>query len=73
MHKDDSAAPSGVGPGASDDWQHLRGYGYAPGNYMNKCRRCQQVVSGVDKRAVTCRPCAEAMDAKSPQPDRSQP
>lgn len=43
------------------DWSHLRQYGYAPGNYMNRCCKCQQIVSNVDKRAVTCRPCAEAM------------
>ena len=37
----------------------MRRYGYAPGNYMNKCHHCQQVVTGADKRAVTCHPCAE--------------
>ena len=44
-----------------DTWQHLNGFGYAPGNYMNKCHRCERVVSGVDKRAITCRPCAEQL------------
>ena len=43
------------------EWEHLKGYGYAPGDYMNRCHRCKQVVTGVDKRATTCRPCAEAM------------
>lgn len=52
---------------AMADWWHLKGYGYAPGNYMSKCHRCKQVVI-MDKRAVTCRPCAEAMDAE-PDPD----
>jgi hypothetical protein len=46
------------------NWLHLKGYGYAPGDYMNKCHRCGQIVSGLDKRAVTCRPCAEALDAE---------
>jgi hypothetical protein len=40
-------------------WEHLKVYGYAPGGYMNQCQRCYQVVTGVDKRATTCKPCAE--------------
>ncbi len=52
-------------PAPSDDWQHLKPHGYAPGNYMNKCHRCNQVVTGLDKRAVTCRPCAGAMHAQA--------
>jgi hypothetical protein len=44
------------------NWLHLIGYGYAPGDYMSKCHRCGQIVSGLDKRAVTCRPCAEALE-----------
>jgi len=51
------------------EWEHLRRYGYAPGQYMNKCHNCEHVVTGVDKRAVTCRPCAEALhDAWSKPP-----
>ena len=48
------------------DWLHLKPYGYAPGNYMSKCHRCGSTPI-MDKRAVTCRPCAEAM-AAAPQP-----
>jgi hypothetical protein len=44
----------------TDGWQHLKAYGYAPGHYMNKCSTCGKVVTDVDKRAITCRPCAEA-------------
>lgn len=44
-----------------DTWQHLKGFGYAPGYYMNTCHRCENVVSDVDKRAITCRPCAEQL------------
>ena len=43
------------------EWAHLMRYGYAPGNYMSKCHNCEHVVTGVDKRAVTCRACAEAL------------
>lgn len=43
-----------------DDWLHLKQYGYAPGGYMSKCHRCGATPI-MDKRAVTCRPCAEAM------------
>jgi hypothetical protein len=45
------------------DWTHLKRYGYAPGNYMSKCHRCGETISGLDKRAVTCKPCAEARHA----------
>ena len=48
---------------AGDDWQHLKPHGYAPGDYMSKCHRCGQVATGLDKRAVTCRPCAEVLHA----------
>jgi hypothetical protein len=44
-----------------DNWQHLKPYGYAPGNYLSRCHRCKQIADGVDKYAITCRPCAEAM------------
>lgn len=54
-----TAAPSAqVEP--SDDWQHLKQYGYAPGGYMSKCHRCGATPI-MDKLAVTCRPCAETM------------
>lgn len=43
----------------NDDWFHLKPYGYAPGNYMNTCRTCNQVHVDSDKRASSCRPCAE--------------
>ena len=46
-------------------WEHLKRYGYAPGNYMNKCSCCGHVVLNVDKRAITCRACAEAMHDKA--------
>lgn len=42
------------------DWTHLKRYGYAPGDYMSMCCRCGESVSGLDKGAVTCKPCAEA-------------
>ena len=45
------------------DWTHLKRYGYAPGDYMSRCCRCGESVSGLDKRAVTCKPCAEARHA----------
>lgn len=52
---------------AADDWQHLKPFGYAPGNYMNECQWCHQIVEGIDKRAISCRPCAEiALAAASP-------
>lgn len=54
-----TAAPSAQA-GPSDDWQHLKQYGYAPGGYMSKCHRCGATPI-MDKRAVTCRPCAETM------------
>jgi len=40
------------------DWFHLMPYGYAPGSYMNRCMHCTNVVAELDKRAVSCRPCA---------------
>ncbi len=54
-----SAAPSAQAE-PSDDWQHLKQYGYAPGGYMSKCHRCGATPI-MDKLAVTCRPCAETM------------
>lgn len=49
-------------------WEHLKPYGYAPGHYMNKCHVCKEVVVGVDKRAITCRPCAVARHAELSHP-----
>lgn len=43
----------------SDDWRHLKDYGYAPGGYMSRCRTCGDTPV-MDKRAWRCRPCAEA-------------
>ena len=49
----------------ANGWEHLKVYGYAPGDYMTRCHVCGAITNGVDKRAVTCRPCAEATHAKS--------
>ncbi|NBW08281.1 MAG: hypothetical protein EBR82_09660 [Caulobacteraceae bacterium] len=49
------------------DWQHLKRYGYAPGNYMSKCLKCGKTTI-MDKRAYRCRPCAEARHAAAPSP-----
>lgn len=38
--------------------QQLIAFGYAPGNYMSKCRYCQQTMRDTDKRASSCKPCA---------------
>lgn len=51
-------------PAKLNDQQHLKQYGYAPGNYMNTCLRCSGVADSVDKYARTCLSCAEAMHAK---------
>ena len=56
-----TTTPAHVARPELGDWLHLKAYGYAPGGYMNQCHRCYQVVTGVDKRAITCRPCAEAI------------
>jgi hypothetical protein len=57
----------GVAPERAEG-AHLKPYGYAPGHYMNKCHNCQRVVTGVDKRAYICRPCAEALHQKWSNP-----
>ena len=41
------------------DWEHLMRFGYAPGAYMSRCTCCGRVKMDLDKRAHTCRPCAE--------------
>jgi hypothetical protein len=46
------------------EWLHLKQYGYAPGNYMNRCYRCEQTVPGLDKRAIICMPCAQLWHAE---------
>lgn len=38
--------------------EQLTGYGYARGDYMSACHRCGAVSAGLDKHAMTCRPCA---------------
>ena len=43
------------------EWARLKSYGYAPGEYMSKCHLCKQWVAGLDKRAFTCKPCAEVL------------
>ena len=50
------------------DWKPLKQYGYAPGSYMNRCHQCNVVVSDVDKRAITCRSCAEKLHAEATTP-----
>lgn len=47
------------------DWLHLKPFGYAPGNYMNRCRWCDKTVTDVDKLARCCRPCAEKLHAQA--------
>jgi hypothetical protein len=37
----------------------LAPYGWAPGDYVGKCRTCGEAWEG-DKRCMVCRPCAEA-------------
>lgn len=55
--------PAPTAQPTSDDWKHLLPFGYAPGDYMMKCKGCAQTVSFVDKRALHCRPCAEKLHA----------
>lgn len=43
-------------------FDHLRRYGFASGNYFNKCHRCTEVFDGA-KRSITCSICAKAMFA----------
>lgn len=37
---------------------NLLNVGYAPGAYLMNCPYCKEQVSDVDKRSVSCRPCA---------------
>ena len=41
--------------------ERLRDYGYAEGGYASKCSKCKGDMWAVDKRAVTCKSCAEAL------------
>jgi hypothetical protein len=43
---------------AFDQWEHLKEFGYAPGNYVNYCHSCRNNNAGVDKRATKCLSCA---------------
>lgn len=52
-----------TGAQGATDWSHLKQYGYAPGNYMCRCGKCGEVCYDMDKRAITCRSCAEVMHA----------
>lgn len=54
------------------DWLHLKQYGYAPGDYLSKCHECGKTAEFVDKRAIICRPCAEAMHAKAAAPSEPE-
>lgn len=45
------------------DWQHLKRYGYAPGGYLARCRRCGEMAEFVDKLATCCRLCAKKQHA----------
>lgn len=38
--------------------KELHSFGYAPGNYLSKCRFCGQAKDGLDKLASCCEPCA---------------
>ncbi len=46
------------------EWEHLKCYGYAPGGYVSRCCHCGKHVAGLDKLAITCRPCAEKLNAR---------
>lgn len=48
---------------ADEDWKHLKFYGYAPGGYLCRCGECGQQHEA-DKRAATCRSCAEKLHAE---------
>lgn len=42
-----------------EGWEHLKAFGYAPGDYVMTCKGCGERAWHVDKRASRCRPCAE--------------
>ena len=35
--------------------------GYAPGDYTIRCHKCGKHKTGMDKRAITCKECADTM------------
>lgn len=39
---------------------HLRQFGYAPGDYMMRCKHCTNIEYDSDKYSVRCRDCAHA-------------
>lgn len=41
-----------------EHWEHLKPYGYAPGNYFSRCLDCK-IWYTMDKRASRCKTCAE--------------
>lgn len=45
-------------------YSHLVPFGYAPGHYMGTCRSCGAPGFDLDKRAVSCRACAERKHAE---------
>lgn len=45
-------------PPGSEDWWHLKPYGYAPGGYIIRCHTCKQQAWNCDKRALNCASCA---------------
>jgi len=47
------------------EWRHLKHYGYAPGQYSGTCTYCGKSWQDQDKRAWTCRECAEKMHAEA--------
>lgn len=59
----------------SQDAKRLRAllrpyFGYAPGSYMCKCRTCEKTDEWVDKRATTCKECADAAIDAAMQGDK---
>lgn len=40
------------------DRKELVPWGYAPGDYMGKCRDCEETMWNLDKRARRCERCA---------------
>lgn len=50
--------------GAMDD-EKLKRFGWAPGRYLITCKKCGDRAHDVDKRAVSCKPCARAAAYKA--------
>ena len=55
-----------------EPWEHLMAYGYAPGNYMSRCHQCGETPV-MDKRAITCRACAEKLYAAAISATKQEP